>query len=138
MTKHTLTGTVADALGLPGENEMYLLDELLRPLTANGFEFRGGDTFGQEIVGLYFNERLDEFVMLRYNRPQDEQGRPQPPLIHRGAMAELDQPMDCMDSLRFMTVHEFLGRTAPREEAGPQPQLPPSPRAAFRPFGAGL
>lgn len=97
------------------DSEMQVLDAIVRPLVANGFEWRGGDTFGQEVVSIYMNDALDEFVMLRYNRPCDEQGRIQPPLIHRGAMAELDQPMDNMDSLRFMTIPEFLGIPTPRD-----------------------
>lgn len=123
--RRSLPGTVGDALGLPGEAEFQALDSIVRPLVANGFEFRGGDTFGQEIVSIYINDKLDEFVMLRFNRPKDAEGRPQPPLIHRGAMAELDQPMDNMDSLRFVTIGEFLGK--PAEEAS----LPAARPAAF-------
>ncbi|HYD19564.1 MAG TPA: hypothetical protein VEF76_13900 [Patescibacteria group bacterium] len=97
------------------DSEMQELDAIVRPLVANGFEWRGGDTFGQEVVSIYMNDKLDEFVMLRYNRAPDDTGRAQPPLIHRGAMAELDQPMDNMDSLRFMTIPEFLGFVQPRD-----------------------
>jgi hypothetical protein len=83
---------------------MQTIESALRPLTANGFEFRGGDTFGQEVFSIYINERTDEFVIMRFNRPAN-----QPPLIHKGSMAELDRPMSSMDQLPFQTIPEFLG-----------------------------
>ena len=141
ITKHTLTGTIADALGLPGEAEMQLLESVVRPLVANGFEFRGGDVFGQEVLGIYMHDALDEFVMLRYNRPADADGRAQPPLIVRGAMAELDQPMDAIDTLKFVTIPEFLGQAAPsqpeqqRQEAANQNNVSATATAVFKPFG---
>lgn len=125
--KGTLPFPSTTVRGLPGEAELVMLESVVRPLVANGFEFRGGDVFGQEIVSIYINDNLDEFVMLRFNRPDDAQGRAQPPLIHRGDMAELDQPMDNMDSLRFVTISEFLGK--PVEEK-PLPAARPAP--AFR------
>jgi len=135
VTKHTLTGTVADSLGLPSDAEMQLLETVLKPLVANGFEFRGGDTFGQEVVGIYMNESLDEYVMLRYNRV-DNAGRTLHPLIVRGAMAELDTPMDSMESLRFVTIPEFLGKPAPQQEAQATPaanqnQQQPQPGTSY-------
>ncbi|MDE1152141.1 MAG: hypothetical protein PW788_06335 [Micavibrio sp.] len=135
VTKHTLTGTVADSLGIPGEAEMQMLEAVLKPLVANGFEFRGGDTFGQEVVGIYMNESLDEYVMLRYNRPADSAGRAQPPLIVRGAMAELDTPMDSMESLRFVPVYEFLGKPAPE---APRAQTSPAANQNQTGYGAAF
>ena len=91
--------------GAAADSEMQALENVLRPLTSNGFEFRGGDTFGQEVYSIYINERTDEFVIMRFNRPQNE-----PPLIHRGRMSELDRPMDSMDQMPFVTIPEFLGQ----------------------------
>ncbi len=92
------------------EKDGEMLESLLGKLLKNGFEWRGGDTFGQEVVSIYMNDKLDEFVMLLYNRPGN-----QPPLIHRGAMDELDRPMNDMESLRFVTLPEFLGLPAAKE-----------------------
>lgn len=114
------------------EKDAEMLDSVLGKLLKNGFEWRGGDTFPRETVSLYVNETLDEFVMLRYNRA-DDRGSKQPPLIHRGAMAELDRPMNDMESLRFVTIPEFLGLPAPREEkAIPAPALSKAAQS-FRP-----
>ncbi len=98
----SLSGVFA---GVAGDSEMSALETVLRPLTANGFEFRGGDVFGQEVFSIYINERTDEFVIMRFNRPKGEQ-----PLIHRGRMSELDRPMDSMDTMPFQTIPEFLGQ----------------------------
>jgi hypothetical protein len=100
-TQKSLSGAFA---GVAGDAEMQTIESALRPLTANGFEFRGGDTFGQEVFSIYINERTDEFVIMRFNRPAS-----QPPLIHKGSMAELDRPMSSMDTLPFQTIPEFLG-----------------------------
>ena len=70
--KGTLPFPSATTRGLPGEAELVMLESVVRPLVANGFEFRGGDVFGQEIVSIYINDNLDEFVMLRFNRPAVE------------------------------------------------------------------
>jgi hypothetical protein len=113
-----------------GDREMEALEAVLRPLTDSGFEFRGGDTFGQEIFSIYINDRTDEFVIMRFNRPGGAE-----PLIHRGAIAELDQPMSRMETLPFVTLGEFLG-------AKTQDQLPmpvPAARIAAPPrFRPGL
>lgn len=114
--------------GAAADSEMNALESVLRPLTANGFEFRGGDTFGQEVFSIYINERTDEFVIMRFNRPQAE-----PPLIHKGRMSELDRPMDSMDTLAFVTIPEFLGQK--QETAAPvmqQPLAAAAPQAKFK------
>lgn len=111
------------------EKDAELLESVLGKLLKNGFEWRGGDTFGQEVVSIYMNDKLDEFVMLRYNRPDR-----QPPLIHRGAMEELDRPMHDMESLRFVTIPEFLGLPAARETAPVSvPAATQKANNAFRP-----
>jgi hypothetical protein len=125
MTEKSLTR----AFGAAADAEMQTLESVLRPLTANGFEFRGGDVFGQEIFSIYINDRTDEFVIMRFNRPANE-----PPLIHRGKMSELDQPMDRMDMLPFVTVSEFLGK--PAEQQAPV-ALPASAPAA-KPRAPGI
>ncbi len=117
----SLSGVFA---GVAGDAEMKALDSVLRPLTANGFEFRGGDTFGQEVFSIYINERTDEFVIMRFNRPQNE-----PPLIHRGRMSELDRPMDSVETMPFVTIPEFLGQKADAAA----PVLPQQPVAAAAP-----
>jgi hypothetical protein len=118
-TQKSLSGAFA---GVAGDAEMQTLETALRPLTAKGFEFRGGDTFGQEVFSIYINERTDEFVIMRFNRPAN-----QPPLIHQGRMSELDRPMDSMDTMPFMTIPEFLGlkaETAQPVAAASQPRAP--------------
>lgn len=111
--------------GVAGDAEMQALETVLRPLTANGFEFRGGDVFGQEVFSIYINERTDEFIIMRFNRPQNE-----PPLIHRGTMSELDRPMESMDTLSFVTISEFLGQ---KQAAAPvlQPSAASAPQSKF-------
>lgn len=115
------------------ESDSELLESVLGKLIKNGFEWRGGDTFPREVVSIYMNDKLGEFVMLRYNRA-DHDGRVQPALIHRGAMEELDRPMDDMESLRFVTITEFLGMPAPKEQPPSVPQAPLAKAAnVFRP-----
>jgi hypothetical protein len=104
--------------------EMQTIETALRPLTANGFEFRGGDMFGQEVFSIYINDRTDEFVIMRFNRPANE-----PPLIHRGRMAELDSPMDSMNSLPFVTIPEFLLGQKPDAVPAQQPVAAAAPQA---------
>ena len=108
--------------GVAGDAEMQALDTVLRPLTANGFEFRGGDVFGQEVFSIYINERTDEFIIMRFNRPKNE-----PPLIHRGTMTELDRPMESMDLLPLVTLPEFLGQ---KQDTAAAPVLQPSAASA--------
>jgi hypothetical protein len=121
-----LTGAFGPVATKPADAEMQLLDAVLRPLTETGFEFRGGDMFGQEIYGLYVNDSSDEFVVLRYNRSNSENGAVQPPLIHRGPMSELDTPMDSLHTLDFKTVQEYMGALKPL------PAQPQSPRYGDR------
>ena len=125
-TQKSLSGAFA---GVAGDAEMQTIESALRPLTANGFEFRGGDTFGQEVFSIYINERTDEFVIMRFNRPAN-----QPPLIHKGQMTELDRPMSSMDTLPFQTIPEFLGlkteAAKPAEVA--QPVAAAAPQAKFK------
>jgi hypothetical protein len=115
--------------GAAGDSEMGALESVLRPLTANGFEFRGGDTLGQEVYSIYINERTDEFVIMRFNRPKAE-----PPLIHKGRMSELDRPMNSMEQMPFVTIPEFLGQK--QEAAAPvmqaQPAAAAAPQAKFK------
>jgi hypothetical protein len=106
--------------GIAGDAEMTAIESALRPLTANGFEFRGGDKFGQEVFSIYINDRTDEFVIMRFNRPEN-----QPPLIHQGKISELDQPMENMTQLNFVTIPEFLLSKAP----APQPLAAAAPRS---------
>ena len=121
MTQKSLTAAFS---GAALDSELQALDSVLRPLAANGFEFRGGDVFGQEIYSIYINDRTDEFAILRFNRPSS-----QPPLIFRGKMAELDQPMDRMDLLPFVTVADFLAKT---QEQRPQPLAASAPSSKPR------
>lgn len=122
----SLSGAFA---GVAADSEMQSLENVLRPLTSNGFEFRGGDTFGQEIFSIYTNDRTDEFVIMRFNRPQNE-----PPLIHRGRMSELDNPMDSLYQMPFVTIPEFLGQKveAPLSLLQAQPVAATAPQAKLK------
>ncbi|MBI1214639.1 MAG: hypothetical protein GC185_02335 [Alphaproteobacteria bacterium] len=123
-----LTGAFGSVATKAADAEMQLLDSVLRPLTASGFEFRGGDMFGQEIYGIYVNDAADEFVVLRYNRASED-NRALPPLIHRGPMSELDTPMDHINSLEFKTVQEYMRAALPAlPAAAPKDNKPGYPR----------
>ena len=122
----TMNKSLAGAFaGAAADSEMQTLETVLRPLTSSGFEFRGGDTFGQEIFSIYTNERSDEFVIMRFNRPKNE-----PPLIHRGRMSELDGPMDSLYQMPFVTIPEFL--LGQRPEAVMQPVAAAAPQAKLK------
>lgn len=101
ITKQAMEKTVTDAMSIPGEKELQQLEDFVRPLGQRGFEFRGGDTFGQEVLSIYVNDNSDEYIMLRFNRAAG------PPLIRKGPMTELDQPMDNLESLKFQTIEDF-------------------------------
>jgi hypothetical protein len=121
MTQKSLTAAFT---GAALEKDLQQLESVTGALSASGFEFRGGDVFGQEIFSIYINDRTDEFAILRFNRPANE-----PPLILRGRMDELDQPMSRMDMLPFVPVAEFFGKT---ETPAPQPLAAASPTAKPR------
>jgi hypothetical protein len=114
ISKQSMEKAVSDALSIPGEKELQQLEDFVRPLGARGFEFRGGDTFGQEVLSIYVNDKLDEYIMLRFNRVAG------PPLIRKGPMSELDQPMDNLDSLKFQPLDEF-NKAAARNTYNPLP-----------------
>lgn len=129
-----ISGAFGSVAARAADAEMQLLETVLRPLSALGFEFRGGDMFGREIYGLYVNDRSDEFVVLRYNRGESETGQSRPPLIHRGPMSELDSPMDSLSTLEFKTVQEYI-RHSPEHFIGPSMPVPAAQketRDAFR------
>lgn len=121
ITKKSMEKTVSDALSIPGEKELQQLEDFVRPLGQRGFEFRGGDTFGQEVLSIYVNDNSEEYIMLRFNRVAG------PPLIRKGPMAELDQPMDNLESLKFQTIEDF-SRAAAKPESTP---LLPQPLSAI-------
>lgn len=113
---------VSDALSIPGEKELQQLEDFVRPLGQRGFEFRGGDTFGQEVLSIYVNDNSDEYIMLRFNRVAG------PPLIRKGPMTELDQPMDNLETLKFQTIEDF-SKAAAKPVTNPLPV--PQPLAAM-------